>query len=532
MATSVTRLEAGDKRLAELDWRAVPQAGDRPQAIGVEGRYRYARRCIDPPCFDLTSLPRAVSYELLVAPLDAPQFVWSLRDARPRIDLSAAWHELPYGRLQILPRAWDSQECLIGLGDLASIIRSPDWQDRPVSPADYHAVARGVIDYLVNRAGEAPQHPGDPIYMWHASIAVAGPADEHPCQFPALTYPSFIDLFLIGAECGIDVAPDVDLVGLARRLGDFLIDRPATASGPLAGVPLSTMNQQGVGAMFEQDRITLVRLGWTGRAFLRLARATGEQRFAACAERLARILLDFQQSDGSWPYRVQLGDGTIVEPYTAAAIMPLLLLEQLELDDPAGRYTAAIERGLAWLLQYPVRTGLWQQMYEDVQTLAPYANLEQWAALETAMFLLRRRRRLPGVPALAIAHDLVRYVENQFVIFGDDPITPAPYLPFTPCALEQYVCYWPMDSHTANYARAALALYEATGEATWAKKAIAAANTIVNCRLPDGRLSTIVPDRRLGLSPPFATWFNCMALAADVLLRIGPRLSEIGTCPQ
>ncbi len=162
-------------------------------------------------------------------------------------------------------------------------------------------------------------------------------------------------------------------------------------------------------------------------------------------------------------------------------------------------------------------------MYEDVQTLAPYENLEQWAALETAILLLRRNHP----DAVSIARKLVRYVEDQFVLFGDEASLPVPYLPSTPAVMEQYHCYWPMDVHTANYVRATLALHDATGEGDWARKAVAAANTVVRCRRPDGRLSTLVPDRRFGTTPPFSDWFNCMAHAANVLLTLGPRLTEI-----
>jgi hypothetical protein len=267
--------------------------------------------------------------------------------------------------------------------------------------------------------------------------------------------------------------------------------------------------------------MTLVRLGWLGRTVLRLAGVTGNDQYASYARRLADILVEFQRADGSWPYRVRLSDGAVLEPYTAAGVMALLLLERMAPDDSDGRYAEAIERGTAWILENPARTGLWQQMYEDVETREPYTNLEQWAALETAMFLLRQRHPR----AVEIAVRLVRYVEDQFVIFGEELVTPVSYVPFTPCAMEQYAFCWPMDSHTANYARAALALYRAGGAGDWLDKAVAAANTVVNCRLPDGRFSTFVPDRALGVAPAYPTWFNCMAHAAHVLLEIGPELT-------
>lgn len=525
MTTSATRLELDDALNPRADWRVAPQADTPLQEMEIEGRYRSARRCIDAPCLNLTPVDGAASYELLAAPVDSLRTVWSLRSAQPQIDLAAVWQQFPFGNVQFQPRAWDSESRLVGLGQIKSIARSPDWQDQTITPLDYRATGQAVITYLVNTVTESPEHPGDPAYLWHAAVDFAGPPSYHPFQFPALIYPSLINLFLTGAEQGIDAATGVDLRQRARQLCDFLISHPAIDTGPLAGVPFSTMNQQGTGGMHEQDRITLLRLAWVGTAALRLADVTDEPSYAVYAERLAAILINFQQADGSWPYRVRLTDGAIVESYTGAAIMAMLLLEQMEARDPEGPYTEALDRGLEWILQNPVQTGLWQQMYEDAPTREPYTNLEQWAALETSMFVLRRRH----AEADELARRLVRYVEDQFVVFGDDPITPVPYRPYTPCNLEQYGCYWPMDFHTANYVRAALALSQATGESSWARKAVAAANTIVHCQQPDGHLATAVPDQRLGSAPGTTVrdWFNCMAHAANVLLTIGPALREL-----
>lgn len=516
---------AGPVSSEGLDWRVSGAPAGALTPMRIVGRFRKARRCIDPPRLELTQVSGAAEYEVVIISTVDPERRWAVRSAGPEVDLAALWAELPFAELQIAIRAWGADGGLVGVGPVSNLRRSPDWSDGASEALDYVAAARGVIDYLVHRVPNAPAHPDLPGYMWHAAAASAGDGFATDLQFPALSYPSLIGLFLAGHAAGIGDELGVDLLARCRQLADHLIDHPAVADGPLAGVPLTTMGQDGTGGLFEPDRITLLRLGWTGRTMLALAAATGEPRYGEYARRLGQILLDFQQENGSWPYRVRLSDGAVLEPYSAAAVMALLLFEQLE----GAAYAAALERGLSWTLANPVQTGLWQQMYEDVPSLEPYDNLEQWAALETAMLLLRR-----GHPdGLRLARELVRYVEDQFVVFGDDPVFSTSYLPFAPAVLEQYHCYWPMDFHTANYVRAALALHEAGGEAVWARKAVAAANTIVRCQGPDGRFSTLVPDRRLGVAPAFSDWFNCMANAAEVLLRHAPALtglarSEVG----
>ncbi len=493
-----------------------------PQRIDRTGRMRAARRSIDPPVLEFTPVAGAAGYELLVKPSEGDGEGWRLRADSPSFDLTEIWGRVPFGRFRFTPLARDVEGRVNGAGAASNFVRSPDWADEEKPLLDWRGAALGVARHMLVDAPKASEHPEDPAYMWHAAATVDAPLIFHPLQFPALCYASFIRLFV--AVAGQDDAA----LPMARKLCDYLIEHPVIDRGPLAGAPKSTMDSAGAGAMWEADSITAVRVGFVGGAALELAQATHDPRYRDYAIRLAGVLLELQREDGSFPYRVRLEDGAAVEPYTAASVIALRLFEQL-LDGAEGELCEALEsgldRGTAWLLENPVRTGLWQQMYEDVTTREPYENLEQWAALETAMLLLRRGHDA----ALDIAKRLVRYVEDQFVIFGREPsITPVPYVPLTPAAIEQYVCYWPMDFHTANYARATLAMHEATGDPTWLHKAMGAVNTIVGCRLPDGRFSTVVPDRDLRSTPRFHAWYNCMSHAAYVLLEIGPRLQQLG----
>ncbi|MBO0748629.1 MAG: hypothetical protein J2O47_09760, partial [Acidimicrobiaceae bacterium] len=385
-----------------------------PRRIERVGRMRAARRSIDPPVLEFTPVSGARSYELLLKSTDGAGQGWRLRSESPIFALAEIWREVPFGRFGFSPRARDGEGRLIGTGSAYSFVRSPDWADENPALLHWRDAALGVARYLLVDAPAASDHPEDPVYMWHAAASVDAPLTFHPLQFPALCYGSFIRLF--AAVRG----EEVKALAMARKLCDFLMEHPAIDHGLLAGAPKSTMDTAGAGAMWEEDSTTVVRIGWVGGAALELAQATGDHRYREYAERLAGLLLRLQREDGSWPYRVRLDDADPVEPYTAASSIALRLFEQLEGSaegDLKESLTSGMERGVAWLLENPVRTGLWQQMYEDVTTREPYENLEQWAALETAMLLLRRKHE----GALDIASRLVRYVEDQFVIFGPEP---------------------------------------------------------------------------------------------------------------
>ncbi|MGH2559474.1 MAG: hypothetical protein ACRDJH_10450 [Thermomicrobiales bacterium] len=94
--------------LDSMDWRAIPDRVDSLHPVTITGRYRHARRCIDPPALDLCPVPNAARYEVLVTSLDAPSAVHRLHVPEPRVDLAPVWARLPFGRLQIVARVGQS----------------------------------------------------------------------------------------------------------------------------------------------------------------------------------------------------------------------------------------------------------------------------------------------------------------------------------------------------------------------------------------------------------------------------------------
>ncbi len=314
------------------NWTTMTTTVDRLAPMSFIGRFHSARRCIDPPRIELSAVDGATTYDIVVSPLTASDTVIRAFSANAEVELAEAWPHLPIGMLQITGRAFDRDGQLLGVTPLKSLVKAPDWDGRFVEPLDYHAAGAGVIDYLCHGLPIARVHPDDPAYMWHAAVRPVGNDTGTDLQFPALCYPMLINLFLTGHQ----LKPGDDLIARSTRLADFLIDHPIINDGPLAGLPMSTIGQDGKGGLYEEDRTTLVRIGWTGVTMLDLAAATGNQRYVDYAVHLGEVLLATQQEDGSWPYRVRLSDAEVVESYTAAGTMALFLLERLadQTDDP------------------------------------------------------------------------------------------------------------------------------------------------------------------------------------------------------
>jgi hypothetical protein len=81
-----------------------------------------------------------------------------------------------------------------------------------------------------------------------------------------------------------------------------------------------------------------------------------------------------------------------------------------------------------------------------------------------------------------------------------------------PAALEQYHCYLPIDASTDQMIFMFCKAYETTGDPIYRAKAIALANSIVNCQKEDGQIPTFLyPFRKENF------WPNCMVYSLRML---------------
>jgi hypothetical protein len=157
-------------------------------------------------------------------------------------------------------------------------------------------------------------------------------------------------------------------------------------------------------------------------------------------------------------------------------------------------------------------------MYEDVGAQEPFDNLQNWDTLDAIAYLCGHREELPR--AVDIACRLNRWVEDQFLIFGPSPADPRSYI-HPPSVMEQYICSYPMEVHSARWIEALLALHAATGDSSYRVKAVRAANAIVRAQRPEGRFSTWGIDTRTGQSlSSEGDWYGCNAVAGTCLLKM------------
>jgi hypothetical protein len=504
----------------------------------------YSIQFIDPPVFRLLPLPGARTFQAVI---EQGGNAWRVESKTPRLDLAAIWPEIAVKKFHLTLRWLDDKGAPLA-EEKSRRVKAPDWAGLHEPAADWAAAADRNIAYLIRVAdsGRAPyREPDVPVWIWSAASpcpvptrASLGPGfdipeyreyfayraglwpDGHGESYPGCIVPAIIYGMLAHARAG---RPQSDTaMRLARTAGDWVLAHRLPDSGPLPLFPYSTIAQGKFFGGLEAHNVIPLRGSWIGLSLVKLYEATNDRRYLDYAAHIARVTARFLAPDGSFPYRIDPRDGKVTEAFCTGGIQFSLLVDALA---PHGAVDAdlltASERAIQWLTAYPARTNNWQGGYEDIAEARPYRNLTHWEAQLLIWYLCRHADRDPSY--LPLAKSLLRFVEDQFVLFG--PESEAHPVPVKgPLVFEQYLCWWPMEGHTGYYIQSLLALHRATGERIYLEKAEAAANAICAQQFEDGSISnwgTRWLENGVPRGEPCGhNWYNTNAVAAASLYQL------------
>jgi hypothetical protein len=214
-----------------------------------------------------------------------------------------------------------------------------------------------------------------------------------------------------------------------------------------------------------------------GAGYLKFYELTGESRYRdaaiAIAETLAKNVRPGNSEKSPWPFRVYAETGVVREEYASDEIAMVRLFDELiRLNLGATRhYKTARDIAWQWLLDVPMKNNMWAQYFEDIPIMDKIWNLNQYAPMETARYILDHRQADPEwrthVPAL------IAFVEKTFaadiegyrgVEWGANTIS------------EQLDYMFKMGSHTSRYASVVARWAEVTSDPESREKAFRSLN--------------------------------------------------------
>ena len=168
-----------------------------------------------------------------------------------------------------------------------------------------------------------------------------------------------------------------------------------------------------------------------------------------------------------------------------------------------------------------LKTYEWEAQFEDSVCSVNYSNLTHYGA--AALIRYYTKYFSDNEEKMKIADDLMRFIEDQFVIWkkaapwNKDHFVDTKNFR-TPCGLEQYVWYVPIDASTGDIIRTFLAMYRAGRGELHLEKAKALADSITRLQREDGMIPTHWMTEDLYDIKWF--WINCLFVSASALAEL------------
>ena len=501
----------------------------------------HARRFIYVPSFDFKPVSEAVKYRF-TAISDANCKYYTFEAEKPWVLLSPIWKDLPIGIVYLKVEGLDEKGNVLGVAGERQFYRAAAYNGPYNEP---------VMDYIssVNKNMRLLFEEGH--YQRWIKEGTPDPGYKLYC-YPSKIIGTVIEGMVLYSELSPENKETALLI--ARNAAKYLISISQPAGTPLEFFPptyVDWKNAPGIAGK-RKDQMMLFYPAIAGSAYLDLFEATKEKEFLKAAVRIADTYAKVQLPSGSWTLMVKIKTGEAMQKNLCVPTDIINFLDRLITVFSMEKYRKISEQAFIWIMENPMKTFHWQGQFEDVGFSHNYSNMERGKPLAFAKLLLSRARENPR--NLEMAEELIRFAEDQFVIWErplpremfrtpERPIPSQVYLTnkwLTPCALEQYTFYTPIDASVASAISTFQKAYEVTGKDLYLAKAYSLANNMTVAQDIGGG---IYPTYMIGVyqkpkpseywsfgkSKSFEYWdgwINCATMSARAMLHLGNLQAE------
>ncbi len=513
----------------------------RPGEPGVSPFWNgYAKRFINVPSFPFSTVSKSVKYRY-TAISDANTGSFTFEAETPWSLLTPVWKELPVGIIYLKVEGLDRDNNITGKAGERMFYKAAPFNGPYNMPAsDYRSSVIMNMEFLLEQE----------YYRRWKTESIPSPDYRLYC-YPSKIVGSIIQAMTIYARLSENEREDA--LTMARNAARYLLKTSQPEGSVLEYFPPTyedRPNSTGM-ARNRKDQLMMFYPALTGSAYLDLYDATGENEYLKASVKIAETYSKTQLPEGSWPLMVWIESGEPVEQNLVVPTDIINFLDRLVSDYGKKQFRENSERAFQWIMENPVKTFHWEGQFEDIGYSRHYSNMERGKPFSFAVILLSRSDREPGY--IELAEELIRFAEDQFVVWEQALSrelfrTPRRQIPsrsymtstwFTPCVLEQYEYYTPIDASSASAIFAYKKAYEVTGKELYLAKAISLAdNQTVAQELAGGIYPTYQmdlpgwnwstdPAQGGSVSKPVWTgWLNCATVTAKALLELNELISQ------
>ena len=234
--------------------------------------------------------------------------------------------------------------------------------------------------------------------------------------------------------------------------------------------------------IFSTDDVQVDHAGDMGTTYYRMYLFFGDEKYKTAAinvaDVLARKIREGNADQSPWPYVVNMQSGKIVSDYGANWFGCISLFDHL-INARVGNvksYRKALATATKWILQYPVKNGLWVDGHTD-NRITGTVNLSNMSASNAGLYISDFPEFDPDWKTTLPA--LIKWTEDNFV---DKSAPGEPSNMWGANIVGEQVRFMPkMDYQTARYAAQCAKWYAISGDTTYKEKAFRSLNWVTYC---------------------------------------------------
>ena len=466
---------------------------------------KYAKGFIFAPSFEFEVKKKAGYYLFIVN--DTIRF----KADSPMASLSEVWEELPIGDNNLVVEAFDKKGRSLGEVGHRSFIKKDPFE------GPYNGAVRTYKETALKALLYFSQQPFFNHWIENQEPDMRHGYNSYACK-------------IIGSTVSIAVSiaryiPEYKdkAIRIAKNSAQFLINRSQPEDAPLAYFPptyygdkMTAKRPENIGKTMTMEAV------YVANAFLDMYDLLGDKFYLNRAADIARTYMKLQQDDGSWPIKVDFYTAEPVNDAKATPATLILLFDRLKDNYGFSEFVSSREKAFDYVIDNTMKSYDWRGQFEDMTVFVqPYENMTNCMPALFARLLLEKEN-LSGAE-MKEALDLIRFCEDQFVLWG----TPADKNGITPigipCVFEQYDYQTPVDDSACNMINAYMRAYDKTKDSLYLAKAMSLTNNItVWQNAASGFLPTLW---KIGQGKDL--WMNCAYESIKTLFFMDSYLNEL-----
>ena len=493
---------------------------------GVLGRPFWninASQFIFAPSFQFAWMPECKKYRFTATDKNGNEHTFDADT--PTASLAPIWGKIPTGFVTLTVSALDSESVAHQLVGARTFFKGDPFPGRDTLPKrarSYREAALAAYRFI---------YEDEMVQYW---LTHGVPKPDYPHNvYPAKTIDAIMRAMVDYAQ--LEPKNRDNALKLACRAADYLLSISFPEGHPLAflpptysfdGLDAEAVNEVAPAAQGCVGTTMMIYPVSAATGYLALAKATGEKKYMDAVLRIAEYYKKTVLPSGSWHLLFDCTTGQALSNNVCVDFKFVTFFYDLYevTGDECWRDLAI--GNYAYITKTCLKNYKWEGQFEDVAVSGNYRNLTHFTPNNLIAYVLEHAK--DDEEMVNEAKDLMRYVEDQFVVWGEfarwpyggtrDPM-------YSPAGLEQYFCYVPIDSSTATIVRSFMNMYRLTADRLYLEKSMALADTITRMQ---NKESGQVPTFFIGEDGAYGYknfWINCQLYTASALLALA-KLTE------